>query len=307
MVSGTQSFKDTGQIGPKVSNGQMLEWRRSDGDKSRRPPVSFAKKVDSEGNVNYYRAVPDTEEASVHWRKDIGTVLAKKLGYPTGKVYWMKGWPSGYGFYDHQKGKLPNPRHDLYLCGSASTMRFRSKNEFIPHALWLMTDPALNTTCNCKYCTKTKSQVEVNQNLNLPGLKRAPEGQARAPTKAKIVTPGMTHASRRAARDKINQAKSAKNKSSERGDQPPSALPERVRDLTSSERTFRALELVWVALKHPIYPKPDDQSIAIEFWPAIILSFSTKNTPSSHKPGDPNYTIECRCVYTIRLLTVNHE
>jgi hypothetical protein len=113
----------------------MLEWRNSDGDKSRRPPVSFVKNQDRDGNVNYYRPVPDMEEASVTWRRDIGTYIAKEIGLPgesthskvvsvlicggiAGKVYWMQGWPSGYGFYDHQKGKLPNPRHDLYLCGT---------------------------------------------------------------------------------------------------------------------------------------------------------------------------------------------
>ncbi|KAG8704132.1 hypothetical protein FRC08_002435 [Ceratobasidium sp. 394] len=306
MVSGAQSFKDTGQIGPKISNGQMLEWRSSDGDVSRRPPVSFTKNPDSEGNVNYYRPIPDTEEASVVWRRDIGTYVAKELGYPAGKVYWMKGWPSGYGFYDHQKGKLPNPRHDLYLCGSASTVRFRSKNEFLPHALWLMSDPALKAICSCKYCTKTKSQVEVNQTLGLPGLKHGPESHSRAPTRAKVVAPGLTHADRRAAREKMGRDKAEKNKPVKRVDQPLAALPERIRDLASSGRTFRGLELVWVALKNPIYLNPG-KSVAIDFWPAIILSFSAKNTPSNHKPGDPNYTIECRYVYTVRLLAVNHE
>ncbi|KAG9125139.1 hypothetical protein FRC07_008803 [Ceratobasidium sp. 392] len=276
----------------------MLEWRRSDGDKSRRRPrVSLTRNVDAEGNVNYYREIPDTEEVSVVWRREIGTYVAKKLGYPTGKVYWMKGWPSGYGFFDHQKGKLPNPRHDLYLCGmfdilyvvqhrqqqrqgSASTMRFRSKNEFLPHALWLMTDPALDSVCGCKYCSKTKSQVEVNQDLGLPGLKHAPEGQARVPTKAKIVTSSKTH-------------------------QPAAALPERTLDLTSSDHSFRECELVWVSLKNPIYLTPD-RSVAIDLWPAIVLSFSTRNTPSNHGPGDSNYTIGRRCVYTIRLLAVDH-
>jgi hypothetical protein len=113
----------------------MLEWPRTDGDSSRRPAgVSFTKNEDEEGNVNYYRLVRDTEEASVSWRKDIGTYVAEAMGLPgrvcflcpknrtntirsAGKVYWMKGWPAGYALYDHQKGQLPNPRHDLYLCG----------------------------------------------------------------------------------------------------------------------------------------------------------------------------------------------
>lgn len=112
----------------------MLEWPRSDGDGSRPSGVSFTKNEDSQRNVNYYRFVRDTEEASVAWRKELGTYLAEEMGLPRkfgplvpkvltnttragGKVYWMKGWPEGYAFYDHQKGQLPNPRHDLYLCG----------------------------------------------------------------------------------------------------------------------------------------------------------------------------------------------
>jgi hypothetical protein len=182
-------------------------------------------------------------------------------------------------------------------------MRFRSKNEFLPHAKWLMTDAGTGGRCSCKYCTKTKSQVEVNQSLGLPGLKHAPEGQTRAPTRAKVLPPSMSHANRRAAREKVAREKS---KPVKRMDQPAAALPERIRDLTSSGRTFRSLELVWVALQKPIFLK-SDRSVAIDFWPAIVLSFSTRNTPSNHKPGDPNYTIECRWVFTIRLLAVNHE
>ncbi|KAF8603781.1 hypothetical protein BDV93DRAFT_522944 [Ceratobasidium sp. AG-I] len=304
MVSGASSFKDTGQIGPKVANAQMIEWRYSDGDVSRRPPgVSFVKNQDREGNVNFYRPIPDTEDASVNWRREIGTYIGAELGLPAGKVYWMKGWPSGYAFYDHQKGRLPNPRHDLYLSGAVSTLRFRSKNEFLPHAKWLMTDPTLDTrNCLCKYCTKTKSQVEVNQNLKLPGLRHAPESHLRG-TRPKAETPALTHARRRAIRE---TAQKEKSKPPKRVDQPPTALPERIRDLNSSGRIFRILEVVWVALRRPIYLKAD-KSAAIDFWPAIVYSFSTKNVPTPHAPGDPNYSIECRFVFNVRLLGVNHS
>lgn len=61
----------------------MLEWRYSDGSASRRPPgVSFVMNKDREGNVNFYRPVPDTEEASVSWRREIGTYLGTELGLP---------------------------------------------------------------------------------------------------------------------------------------------------------------------------------------------------------------------------------
>ncbi|CAE6402541.1 unnamed protein product [Rhizoctonia solani] len=304
MVAGAGMFSDTGQIGPKEPNTQMLEWPRTDGDASRRPTnVSFTKNEDGERNVNYYRLVRDTEEASVAWRKEIGTYLAEELGYPQGKVYWMKGWPEGYGFYDHQKGQLPNPRHDLYLCGSVVTARFRSKNEFKPHAKWLMTDPTLNTqNCGCKYCTKTKSQVEVNQTQGLRGLQRPPEHHLRGTNP----TPGetMTHARRRVVREQ-SKSKQDKPKATSKPEPTLTALPERLRDLNSS-RAFRTYELVWVTLVTPI-PVTGDGLVEIEFWPAIILAYSTKNEPTPHKPGETDYEVVAHFTFNIRLLGVNHQ
>ncbi|CAE6482273.1 unnamed protein product [Rhizoctonia solani] len=295
---------DTGQIGPKEPNSQMLEWPRTDGDASNRPTgISFTKNEDSQGNVNYYRFVRDTEEASVAWRREIGTYVAEAMGLPGGKVYWMKGWPEGYAFYDHQKGQLPNPRHDLYLCGSVVASRFRSKNEFKPHAKWLMTDPTLNTqNCGCKYCTKTKSQVEVNQNQGLRGLQRPPEHHLRG-TKP---TPGevMTHARRRVVREQ-QKVKSEKPKATPKQEQALTALPERLRDINSG-RAFRTYELVWVTLANPI-PITEDGLLEIEFWPAIILTYSTKNEPTPHKPGETDYEIVAHFTFNVRLLGVNHQ
>ncbi|KDN35069.1 hypothetical protein RSAG8_11907, partial [Rhizoctonia solani AG-8 WAC10335] len=304
MVAGAGMFTDTGQIGPNEPNSQMLEWPRTDGDASRRPTgVSFTKNVDHGGNVNYYRLVGDTEEASVAWRREIGTYLAEEMNLPKGKVYWMKGWPEGYAFYDHQKGQLPNPRHDLYLCGSIVTARFRSKNEFKPHAKWLMTDPTLNTrNCGCKYCTKTKYQVEVNQAQGLRGLQRPPEHHLRGTNP----TPGeaMTHARRRVIREQ-KQTKQGKPKATPKPEQALTALPERLRDLNSG-RAFRASELVWVTLVNPI-PVTGDGSAEIEFWPAVILTYSTKNEPTPHKPGETDYEVVAHFTFNIRLLGVNHQ
>lgn len=61
----------------------MIEWRGSDGNSSRRPPgVSFVENRDSEGNVNWYRVIRDTEEVSVGWRRELGTYIAETLGLP---------------------------------------------------------------------------------------------------------------------------------------------------------------------------------------------------------------------------------
>jgi hypothetical protein len=164
-----------------------------------------------------------------------------------------------------------------------------------------MTDPTLDSrNCGCKYCSKTKSQVEVNQVQGLRGLQRPPEHHLRGT----LPTPGeiLTHARRRVIREKMKEEKS---KPAKRADQPLTALPERLRDLNSG-RTFRPFELVWVALQEPI-SVTEDRSIMIDFWPATISSYTTKNEPTPHKPGDTNYDIISRCIFTIRLLGVNHQ
>lgn len=165
-----------------------------------------------------------------------------------------------------------------------------------------MTDPTLNPrNCGCKYCTKTKSQVEVNQLQGLRGLQRPPEHHSQ-PSRPTSSGEQLTHARRRVIREKMKEEKS---KPAKQTDQPPTALPERLRDLNSG-RKFRPFELVWVALQDPIQIGEDD-SVMIDFWPATIISYSTKNEPTPHKPGDTNYDIVIRCVFTIQLVGINYR
>ena len=49
--------------------------------------------------------------------------------------YYLAEWPSGYAFFDHNKERdSGDMRHDPYLYGSPHCSKFRSTNEFIPHA-----------------------------------------------------------------------------------------------------------------------------------------------------------------------------
>ncbi|KAF8479814.1 hypothetical protein DFH94DRAFT_746103, partial [Russula ochroleuca] len=57
--------------------------------------------------------------------------------------------------YRHYEGRQSSPRQYLYLIGSVHTNRFRCIPEFVPHAIWLMTDPTLDRgNCECEYCIK---------------------------------------------------------------------------------------------------------------------------------------------------------
>lgn len=57
--------------------------------------------------------------------------------------------------------------------------RFRSPQEFIPHAYWLMTNSERDRTkCLCKYCTESR-QKKINDSV---GLSRRPFQLNRAPS-----------------------------------------------------------------------------------------------------------------------------
>ncbi|KAG1776716.1 hypothetical protein EV702DRAFT_1046039 [Suillus placidus] len=96
--------------------------------------------------------------------KSVGAALASKLNMAEGN-YVLQGWPAGYQMFDHNKGPKDSPCHDAYLIGSSHAKCFRSVPEFIPQALWLLTDPMLDrSNCNCKYCNK-KLQCEITASM----------------------------------------------------------------------------------------------------------------------------------------------
>ncbi|KAK7687891.1 hypothetical protein QCA50_009110 [Cerrena zonata] len=146
-------------------NPTWLEFTTTDGDKAQWSR-NTTKVVDGDGQVNYMRPVTIDEDPAVHWRIVVGA-LAKALGKPDGPAYVLKTWPKGHAMYDRNKGKESNPRHDMYLYGSIHIGKFRSANEFVPHATWLFTDPTLTRSdCACKYCAKMPQKV-ISQSFGI--------------------------------------------------------------------------------------------------------------------------------------------
>ena len=110
----------------------------------------------------------------------------------------------------HYKGPQDKPRTDKYLfgvspftmtflldltvtsiAGSTSVKRFRSVQEFVLHAVWLMMDENLQlSNCGCKYCTRTPqrgiSQVAglTTSSRSLPSSVARIRQSTRAPLKA---------------------------------------------------------------------------------------------------------------------------
>lgn len=63
----------------------------------------------------------------------------------------------------------------LFASGSKTVSSFRSPQEFFLHARWLMMgaeeDSEGYPACECKYCGRTRSQREIDQEFQLPGPK----------------------------------------------------------------------------------------------------------------------------------------
>ncbi|ETW79045.1 hypothetical protein HETIRDRAFT_478374 [Heterobasidion irregulare TC 32-1] len=257
-------------------NPEWLDFDRTDGNESQLP-TNTQEVVDSDGQVNYMKPVLMGDGPNIHWRTQVASKVAEKMGLPTGKNYVLRNWPAGYAMFDHHKGKKSAPRHDLYLFGSRT--RFRSIPEFVPHALWLMTDPFLDrANCECKYCAKQPQRV-ISENLGF----RAPR-----PSSPSAAT---ATASRRSVREQRPRAPREYQKPYTAVRRIPKPIKptgptqvivhERHNDLQAlSEeldmgyrKWFREGEVIWCALDPPI----QGPEVTITFWPGIVEESTIKS------------------------------
>ncbi|KAH9852646.1 hypothetical protein C2E23DRAFT_824673 [Lenzites betulinus] len=276
-------------------NPEWIEFPRSDGNYALLPK-NTEQVVDGDGHVNYMRPVGLEESQAILWRVAVGSQLAVRMGLPAGRNYVLKTWPEGYQLYDHNKGPLKAPRHDPYLCGSVSVNRFRSTNEFIPHALWLMQDATMNRgNCSCKYCTKQPQRI-ISDTMGL----------STHPARRSSSVAGAVPSSRRPSRPRrelrepraVGRVPPKPYAAVRRAPKPPKVilgpeqyiLPERDLDtraaLISGEgqrpRWFRKGELLWCHLEPPIRGLTPDEDI--QFWPALVEDFHVKTQPVFESP-----------------------
>lgn len=262
------------------------------------------------------------ESLSVSWRVQLGPRVAAALGLPSGPTYVLKDWPAGYHMFDHHKGPERAPRHDAYLIGSATVNRFRSINEFVPHAEWLCRDPTMDrSNCECKYCTK-RPQKEISHGLGLK-IHRGSASSTPQPTQRHRRAPPLKppHASvRKQAKPYEKPLPGPKQALSSEKDSD-------IRDCLAMReiqgiRYGRNMELVWCALPAAISAS-DNEDEHIEFWPAIIEDFRTKSQAvpleepvelTANARRDPedaprpriNWKPQQRRQYTVRLLATEH-
>ena len=235
---------------------------------------------------------------------------------PEGPSYILRDFPPGYRLFDQNKGAELDPRHDLYLYGgfldafrsSPSSdlskgpikKRFRSINEFIPHAIWLMKDPTIHT-CACKYCGKSKSQREITASMS--NILRSSATSSPTPSQAKFIRekrprgdPVMRLKEPRVRKRVYAAVQKTLKPSANVLKQP--MLVERNNDLRAIHskvtmllrRWFREGEVVWCALPQVIVA-PDTEEISIQFWPAVIEEVVLKTKAIPRENGlDPSTT-----------------
>ncbi|KDR80717.1 hypothetical protein GALMADRAFT_241134 [Galerina marginata CBS 339.88] len=285
---------------------EYLDFPRSDGSVSTWPP-NTTRVVDHEGHVNYYESLQLEHAQAIRWRVLVGEAAALKMKLPPGPNYVLRNFPDGYRLYDHNKGPSHAPRHDLYLFGPLKK-RFRSINEFIPHAIWLLGNSS--DDCECKYCAK-KSQREITASMS--NILRTTPTQSPTPTRVKTVRDkgkGKDPISRiREPRQRDTRVYAAVQRAFKHMKPSPGVLKqpmlvERSNDLiaiysnTSMElrRWFREGEVVWCALDPPIPPQNGDIRASIEFWPGVVDEVKLKTnaipredkTPTSSSTSHPN-------------------
>ncbi|KAG6868959.1 hypothetical protein C0993_007173 [Termitomyces sp. T159_Od127] len=211
------------------------------------------------------------------------------------------------------------------MPGSVSR-RYRSINEFIPHAIWLYQNLTTDMSkCQCKYCQKLP-QREVTAS-HAPGIMRSSHNTP-STSRSRPGRPKTVHeVAAKCAHDKIGALvqKAPIPVFSKSPNVHPKAtmLVERNSDLralsTKSSmklrRWFRTGELLWCALAHPI-KGPNDT--AIDFWPGLVDEIKLKATsvPCESMAGsqmsengeepDVPWSVSQSFEYKMHLLAVNH-
>jgi len=167
---------------------------------------------------------------------------------------------------------------DLSCLGYRSG-RFRSINEFIPHAIWLFSDATMNyANCECKYCTK---QPQKGITASMGDIIGSPSSASPLP---------------RVLREKPRERKAGRPYASVQKILQPALKPsphiqntptlaERNSDLRAVfsrnsmklKRWYRDGEIVWCQLSTPIQSL--DDSIQIEFWPGLVQEYKLKAVP----------------------------
>ncbi|GAB7343087.1 hypothetical protein MBLNU457_1168t1 [Dothideomycetes sp. NU457] len=214
---------------------------------------------DANGTSDYYREIPIDEPKHLDWRRKLGGMLARDLGFSDNeKGYMLAAFPENYRLYEHVKTSGSkagvkttkthagggNDRQDAYLYGHplGRKKRFRSPADFYAHLYWLATDESGDPdNCACKICTPEEFEepkvVVLKKEVKQEPVKQ-PAKEPEAPKKVPVVVIPP------------RPAELQPNRSTATPQPQPTAIPairndDQAADLTYSAWIFRTGELVW--------------------------------------------------------------
>ncbi|EJT98703.1 hypothetical protein DACRYDRAFT_24285 [Dacryopinax primogenitus] len=236
-------------------DGEM-RFPRSDGQSDRLPGSKKGPPM-----LDRMEVVPRNSETQKTYLKKIGQGVAEKLMGLTDQKYRFNDLPKNYRLYQqHRSGGTANARPDMYLYGSKTVLKFRSTTQFIPHAIWLLTDPTLNNkNCYCSHCSsRPHSEAYVEIQTPERSLKR----------KSSTLKPESA-----VKKIKLPDTPIPRDSNSVR---PKAVRADRETELASADRLEapRSGEIIWVHVEPPITGKKPGE--VIEFWPCLVIKYEPK-------------------------------
>lgn len=165
----------------------------SDGVPDGVPPTKLERPpTEANAQYDYNRLVQQDDPKYQRWLKTLGGHVQVALGRSGGDDAVLASLPENYTLIEHCKSadNTSQPRRDAYLYGHPSGSRFRSINEFVPHAIWLATSATRDKDeCGCRFCSgaaRSPAASRVGRGGGTPGSAArrkkaaAPSGQSSA-------------------------------------------------------------------------------------------------------------------------------
>ncbi|KAK9315856.1 hypothetical protein V1522DRAFT_365770 [Lipomyces starkeyi] len=148
------------------SNGPGIVIHWSDGDPSTFPSGELLNpQTTADGTRNYFTMIQRDDPRHISYLKRIAQLMIEVevsrgeglSAIPEGASIVLKSMPKGYAIFDHCTNQQPGvakDRHDTYIFGHPSGRKFRRPHEFVPHALWMATNPDHDRSqCKCDLCS----------------------------------------------------------------------------------------------------------------------------------------------------------
>jgi len=245
------------QYDPPDEDGH-IHFTRSDGQSDRLPGSKKGPPMPERMEV-----VPRDSDFQKSYLKKIGQAVAKQLMglTDTKKTYTLHDLPKNYRLYQQARGTVSSAKvWDYFLYGSKTVTKFRSATQFVPHAIWLLTDPTLDPK-NCRCVSDSgRSESDISKEFSLAITPERPLKRKASALKPEAAVKKI----------KLPDPPIPRDGNTVR---PKAVRVDREADLASFDRleSPRAGEIVWVHVESPILGlKPEEN---IEFWPCIVVQY----------------------------------